>query len=226
MACPSDEYCFTSICSLVAETGSTSSSSSFCFEGSCLRKQNGGWLLLSSEATLPRCLLRRRGGGGCFVTFWFHFASSLVCVSFCLWSLSFITFLHDSQTTYTPSTGHKHVKQYRRTTLASKRNNQKKCDLSSRRVRTQRPWFSGGGTFPRPCERGRLRRTIRHTCRHPKTDLFENGSFWKRIRVHVASIKWAKVYGGSCFTKFPKRSGQKPFKWLDLEARFLYRRGR
>ena len=24
------------------------------------------------------------------------------------------------------------------------------------------------------------------TCGHPKTDLFENGSFWKRIRVHIA----------------------------------------
>ena len=136
------------------------------FEGSCLRKQNGGWLLLSSEATLPRRLLRRRSGVF-FVLF--HFASSFVCVSFCLWSLSFITCLHD---TYTPSLGHKHVTQYKRTTLTSKGNKQKKCDLSSRRVRlcqhtcrTQRPWFSGGATFPwinpHPCERG-LRIDIRY----------------------------------------------------------------
>ena len=34
---------------------------------------------------------RRRSG----VLFVFHFASSFVCVSFCLWSLSFITCLHD-----------------------------------------------------------------------------------------------------------------------------------
>ena len=60
---------------------------------------------------------------GCF--FLFHFASSFVCVSFCLWSLSFITCLQDSQTTYTPSTGHKRVKQYRRTTPASKGTKQK-----------------------------------------------------------------------------------------------------
>ena len=99
-------------------------------------------VLLSSEATLPRHLLRRRSG----VLSLFHFASSFVCVSFCLWSLSVITCLHDSQTTYTPFLGHKHVKQYRRTTLASKGNKQKKCDLNSRRVllcqhtcRTQRP---------------------------------------------------------------------------------------
>ena len=132
MACPSDEYCSRAFAvSLPKPAGAHF----FLIEGSCLRKQNGGWLLLSSEATLPRRLLRRRWG----VLFLFHFASSFVCVSFCLWSLSFITCLHDSQT-YTPSTGHKHAKQYRRTTLASKGNKQiKKCDLSSRRVRTQRP---------------------------------------------------------------------------------------
>ena len=43
MARPNDVYCFTCICSLVAETGG--SSFIFCFEGSCLRKQNGGCLL-------------------------------------------------------------------------------------------------------------------------------------------------------------------------------------
>ena len=94
----------------------------FCFEGSCLRKQNGVWLLMSSEATLPRHLLKRKSGG----LFLFHFASSFVRVSFRLWSISFnITCLHDSQITYTPSSGHKHVKQYRRTTLASKGNKPK-----------------------------------------------------------------------------------------------------
>ena len=60
---------------------------------------------------------------GCFVFVSFCFV--FVCVSFRLWSLSFITCFHDSQATYTPSSGHKHVKQYRRTTLASKGNKQK-----------------------------------------------------------------------------------------------------
>ena len=98
------------------------------------------------------------------------------CVSFRLWSISFITCLHDSQTTYTPSSGHKHVKQYRRTTLASKGNKQKRCDLSSRRVRLCQ--HKGGGTFPgihpRPCERG-LRIDIRYVWTP------QNGSFRKRI---------------------------------------------
>ena len=150
------------------------------FEGSCLRKQNGGWLLLSSEATLPRRLLRRRSG----VFFCFILLRLFVCVSFCLWSLSFITCLHD---TYTPSLGHKHVTQYKRTTLTSKGNKQKKCDLSLRRVRlcqhtcrTQRPWFSGGATFPwinpHPCERG-----LQIDVRYVWTPQLQNGSFRKRI---------------------------------------------
>ena len=77
------------------------------------------------------------------------------------------------------------MRQYRRTTLASKGSKQKKCNLSWKRVglcqhicRTQRPCFSGGDTFPRinpgPCERG-----IRIDVRYVWTN--QNGSFRKRI---------------------------------------------
>ena len=105
------------MCSLVAETGS--SSFPFCFEVSCLRKQNRGGLLLCSLATLPRRLLRRRSG----VLFLFHFASSLFVFHFAFGAFLFIfiTCFHYSQTSYTPSSGHKHVKQYTRTTLANKK---------------------------------------------------------------------------------------------------------
>ena len=52
--------------------------------------------------------------------------------------------------------------------------------------------FSGGGSFPRinprPCERGLRIDVPRYACGHPKTDLFENFSFWKDIRVHVALL--------------------------------------
>ena len=51
LACPSDEYCFTCICSLVAETGSSCQLNSFCLKGSCLRKQKGGWLLIKQIHT-------------------------------------------------------------------------------------------------------------------------------------------------------------------------------
>ena len=63
------------------------------------------------------------GGVFCFCFMLLHL---LFVFHFAFGAFLFITCLHDSQTTYTPSTGNKHVKQYRRTTLASKGNKQKK----------------------------------------------------------------------------------------------------
>ena len=175
LACPSDEYCFTCICSFVAETGS---SSFFLFR----RK-----LPSKTKRRMVAVVFRSNSTSSAFLDegrvflFLFHFASSFVCVSFCLWSLSFITCLHDSQSTYTCTILPRGTSTWSNTEeqhWQAKETNKKKCDLSSRRVRTQRPWFSGGGTFPRinprPCERG-LRIDVRYVWTP------QNGSFRKRI---------------------------------------------
>ena len=47
-----NEYCYTCMCSLVAQTGN--SSFLFCFEGSFLRNRNGGWILAIGSAVLFR----------------------------------------------------------------------------------------------------------------------------------------------------------------------------
>ena len=120
MACPSDEYCITCICSLFAETDS--SSFLFVWNGVAFEnKTEDGCCCLQKQLYLVFFLDEGRVFCFCFILL----RRLPVCVSFCLWSLSFITCLHDSQTTYTPSSGHKRVKQYRRTTLASKGNKQK-----------------------------------------------------------------------------------------------------
>ena len=110
----------------------------------------------------------------------FHFA-------FGAFLLSPASMIRKLRTLVTTSSGHKHVKQYRKTTLASKRKQKKKVrfepevslSLSTQHTcRTQSPWFSGGGTFPgiypRPCERG-LRIDVRHVW------TLQNGSFLKQI---------------------------------------------
>ena len=168
------------MCNLVAET----SSSSFFFEGSCLRKKTeDDFCCLQKQLYL---VVYSGEGRVFFFVCLFHFASSFVCVSFCLWSLSFITCLHD---TYTPSLGHKHLTQYRRTTLASKGNKQKKkCDLSSRRVRlcqhTYMYAYRGRDFQVEARFLGSIHVRVNgvsgltyDTCGHSKTDLFENGSF-------------------------------------------------
>ena len=120
------------------------------------------------------------------------------CVCFILlplWSISFITCLHDSQTTYTPSSGHKHVKQYRRTTLPSKENKQNMWfELeASPSLSTKNTVGRGRGFKVETRFLGSLHVRVDGVsgltydmCGHPKMDIFENGSFWKRIRVHIA----------------------------------------
>ena len=103
MACPSDEYCFTCICSLVAETGAAHF---FLFRSPSKIKRRMVAVAFRSNSTSSSSSTKV----GCFVFVSFCFVFCLF--SFCLWSLFFffITCLHDSQTTYTPSSGHKHVK--------------------------------------------------------------------------------------------------------------------
>ena len=119
MACPSDEYCFTCRCSLVAETGSSSLlfvSKGVAFENKtedgccCLQKQLYFVVFLDEGRVFCFCFILLR------LLFVFHFTFG---------AFFFIACLHDSQETYTPSSVHKHVKQYRRTTLASKGSKQK-----------------------------------------------------------------------------------------------------
>ena len=159
---------------VVAETGSSSFlfvSKGVAFEK---KKTEDGCCCLQKQLYLV--VLLDEGRVFLFVSFCFVF-----CLCFILpLEPSFVTYLHDSQTTYTPSSEHKHVKQYRRATLASKGNQRKKCDLSSKRVRlcqhkcrTHR-WRHVSLDHPRPCERG-LRIDVRYVWTP------QNGSFRKRI---------------------------------------------
>ena len=182
MACPSNEYCCTCLCSLVAETDS--SSFLFVSKGVALEnKMEDGVCCLQKQLYLV--VFPDEGPICCF---YFIFLR--------LWSLSFFTCLHDSQTTYSPSSGHKHVKQCRWTTLASIGNKQtnKKCDLSSRQVRLcqDRTQWAAAVVFrwrhiskdnPHLCGRG-LRIDERHVWT-PQNGSSRKQIFWKRIRVHV-----------------------------------------
>ena len=174
IACPSDEYCFMCTCNLVAKTGSSSFLfvSKRVFPSKTKRRMDSGhrkWGYLQRQLYLVVFLDEGRVFCFCSILLW----------------LSFITCLHSSQTAYTPFSGHKHVKQCRRTTLASKGNKQKNAICARGKFVSvniehsgQRPWFSGGGTFsrinPRPCERG-LFVDVRHVWTP------QNGSFRKRI---------------------------------------------
>ena len=118
-----------------------------------------------------------------FVSFGFNF-----CLCFILPLKPFFYHLPPWFATYVHSfLGAQAREAIQKNDTGKQRKQTKKCDLSSRRVllcqqtcRTQRPWFSGGGPFPRinqrPCERG-LRIDVGLRCVWTP----QNGPFRKRI---------------------------------------------
>ena len=172
MACPSDEYCFTSICSLVAETGSSSFllvSQGVAFEN----KTEDGCCCLQKHLYLVAFL--DEGGVFCFcfillrLLFAFHFAFGAFLLSPASMIRKLRTLLPRGTSTWSNTE--------ERLWQAKETNKKVRFELEASPY-TQRPWFSGGGTFPwinpRPCERG-LRIDVRYVWTP------QNGSFRKRI---------------------------------------------
>ena len=101
------------------------------------------------------------------------------------------------------------MKQYRRTTLASKGNKQKSAIWDRGESFSVNIHVEHRGRAFQVEARflGSIRVRVNgvsgltyDTCGHPKTDLFENGSFWKRIRVQVAlhTVKAKKMETAEC----------------------------
>ena len=179
MACPRDKYCFTCMYSLVAEISSSSSfffSKGVAFEnktedGCCCLQKQLYLVVYSGEGRVffffVSFLLR--------LLFVFHFTFG----AFLLSPASMIRTLLPWGTSTWRNTEERHWQ--------AKETNKKKCDLSPSLSTNMKNTEAvpGGGTFPwinpRPCERG-LRIDVRYVWTP------QNGSFWKRIRVHVALV--------------------------------------
>ena len=119
MACPSDDY---ASCAFAVSFPKPVAAHFFLFRRELPSKTKRSMVAVVVRSNSTSSSTWTKVGCFVFVSYCFVF-----CLCFIrLWSISFITCLHHSQTTYTPSTVHKHVKQYRRKTLASKGNKQKR----------------------------------------------------------------------------------------------------
>ena len=171
MACPSDEY---ASCAFAVSLPKPVAAHFFLFRRELPSKTKRSMVAVVVRNNSTSFSSWTKVGCFVFVSYCFVF-----CLCFLrLWSISFITCLHDSQTTYIPSLGHKHVTQYRRKTLASKGDKQKRVpfELEPVYVNIQVEARFLGSIHVRVNGVSGLR----YVCTP------QNGSSWKRIRVHVA----------------------------------------